>query len=187
VAAFIDSEADSIFRNLFPDTTFQILALQYLCTKAHPDTRRHFSDILRQYGYDQQALRVDPSEESNEKSTTIYVVDDSRMLLKVYKSNLHEIGFVSKLFEFPESAIEHILNDKPDLVITDLNMPKITGLELTRQVREVFAKEQLPIILITTQSDQDETASAYKAGVNDVVYKPFTKEILKERINHLIL
>ena len=185
VAAFINAEADSMFRTLFTEQPFQSMALDYFKTDAHPDTCKHFSKVLVQVGYQDFALEITPVSEDLSRRLNIFVVDDSRMLLKIYKSNLHEIGYASKLFEFPESAIEQILENKPDLVLTDLNMPKITGIELTRQLREKYSKEQLPIVLVTTQTDKDETASAYKAGINDVIYKPFTKEQLKEKINEL--
>ncbi len=186
VAAFLNVEADSIFRNLFYDETFQKLAIEYLSHEAHPDIRAHFGAVLKQIGYEDIAKKINPAIQGDSKRLNISVVDDSRMLLKVYKSNLHAIGFDSKLYEFPASALEQIKNEKPDVVITDLNMPEITGIELTAQLREKYSKEDLPIILITTQTDKDETQDAYDAGISGVIYKPFTKEQLKTKIEELV-
>jgi len=182
VACFIDAEADSIFRHMIADEPFGPMAMAYLKKEAHPDLREHFSAILRQMGRNDLAAQISAQSVEENNALNIIVVDDSRMLLKVYKSNLHDIGFASRLFEFPETALEHILKEKPDLVITDLNMPKITGIELTRRIREKYDKASLPVLLITTQTDKDETQTAYDAGINDVIYKPFTKEQLKETI-----
>ncbi len=186
VSAFIDAEADSIFRNMIMESPFKELAMDYLIRDAHPDLKKHFGDLLRQIGYSDLAQEIVPQAEDDRKRLNIIVVDDSRMLLKVYKSNLHDIGYASRLFEFPETALEHILAEKPDLVITDLNMPKLTGIQLTERIREKYPAGELPILLITTQTDQDETATAYKAGISDVIYKPFTKEQLKKTIDKLV-
>ncbi len=185
VSAFIDAESDSIFRSMIAEQPFQKMAIQYLKEEAHPDLKEHYCSLLRQLGYAQFAEEIKPSANNDSGRLKIYVVDDSRMLLKVYKSNLHAIGYTSRLFEFPESALEQIMEEKPDLLITDLNMPKITGLQLTKKVREKYSKEELPIILITTQTDRDETKEAYAAGINDVIYKPFKKEELKAKIQEL--
>jgi len=186
VEAFINVEADSIFRNLIYNEAFQKISISFLKTRAHPDIRKHFSEILKQIGFVELSDEVYPQSEEKSRHVNISVVDDSRMLLKVYKSSLHDIGYASKLYEFPESAIEQILNEKPDLVITDLNMPEVTGIELTERLREKYMLDELPIILITTQTDKDETKDAFKAGVNGVIYKPFTKEELKIKIEEFI-
>ena len=186
VSAFIDAEADSIFRNMIMESPFRELAMDYLKKDAHPDLKKHFGDLLKQIGYNDLASEIEPRSEEDQKRLNIIVVDDSRMLLKVYKSNLHDIGYASRLFEFPETALDHILAEKPDLLITDLNMPKLTGIQLTEKVREKYSAEELPILLITTQTDKDETAEAFKAGISDVIYKPFTKEHLKATIDKLV-
>ena len=62
-------------------------------------------------------------------------------------------------------------------------MPVLTGAELTAKLREKYSREELPVILATTQNDQSETEKAFAAGINGVIYKPFTKEQLAEKIN----
>src|SRR5262249_52440025 len=88
------------------------------------------------------------------------------------------LGFTSVLFEFPASALEQVCQAKPDVLLTDLNMPEITGIELTARLRALYTPEQLPIILITTQQDQAAQAAAQAAGVRAVLPKPFTGEQL---------
>ncbi len=60
------------------------------------------------------------------------------------------------------------------MLLTDLNMPEITGLELTARLRALYTPEQLPIVLITTQQDQITQDAAYAAGVSAMLSKPFT-------------
>jgi CheY-like chemotaxis protein len=69
---------------------------------------------------------------------------------------------------------------KPDLIFTDLNMPDINGVELAKAVRQVYSKEQLPIIMVTTQNECQDNEAAIKAGVNAILNKPFNERMLRE-------
>ena len=106
---------------------------------------------------------------------TVFAVDDSRMVLNIYRTVLHNLGCESRLFEFPAGALERLRKEKPDLILTDLNMPDITGIVFTQAVRKWYSKEELPIIMVTTQDEARDTEAAFGAGVNDVLRKPFTQ------------
>ena len=100
-------------------------------------------------------------------------VDDSKLILKIYKSVLHEMGYDSMLFENPTEALAWLKQLKPAILCTDLNMPQMTGIELTRNLRNVYDKDELPIVMVTTQDDNPDMLAAKEAGVNDFVQKPF--------------
>ena len=118
---------------------------------------------------------------------TVLIVDDSVSMRQMVAFTLQGAGFdVIEAGDGKEAVSKLNGGAKPNLVITDLNMPKLTGIQLTEKVREKYSAEELPILLITTQTDKDETAEAYKAGISDVIYKPFTKEHLKATIDKLI-
>jgi CheY-like chemotaxis protein len=102
------------------------------------------------------------------------------MILSIYKNTLHELGFEPVLFEFPASALEWLETNTPAMVLTDLNMPDITGIELTRRIRELFPKETLPVLMVTTQNEMTDHKAALEAGVNAIVNKPFTAESLMQ-------
>ncbi len=70
--------------------------------------------------------------------------------------------------------------DKPAIVFTDLNMPVMTGIELTSKLRERFDLNELPIIMVTTQSEGADHEAAFKAGVNKVINKPFSADQLAD-------
>ena len=61
-------------------------------------------------------------------------------------------------------------------------MPDISGIELTRAVRMIFSKEQLPIIMVTTQNEASDNEAALAAGVNAILYKPFNEESLRSTL-----
>ena len=82
------------------------------------------------------------------------------------------------LFEFPASALEWLQSNTPEMVLTDLNMPDITGIDLAREIRKSFSKKDLPVIMVTTQDEANDNKAALEAGVNDILRKPFTAESL---------
>jgi CheY-like chemotaxis protein len=144
------------------------------------------------------ASRVQASSARPEKNILeIYVVDDSRMMLKLYQNKLMKLGHQPTVFESPEKAITAISVVKPDILITDLNMPKINGIQLTREIRRKYTRQQLPIIMITTQSDFIEVDRGghhagvnadylIQSGINRLMHKPFTDEQLKTAIQAVI-
>jgi DNA-binding response OmpR family regulator len=101
------------------------------------------------------------------------------MILNIYKATLHELGFEPVLFEFPAGALEWLAKEKPALVLTDLNMPEISGIDLTRRIRTTYTAEQLPVIMVTTQSDVQDHEAAAAAGVNSILIKPFNAQTLR--------
>ncbi len=109
-------------------------------------------------------------------------VDDSRMILKIYQNILYGLGYEPVVFEFPAAALEWLEKEKPAVLFTDLNMPEITGIELIEKARQQYSREELPIIMVTTQNEMQDNEAALAAGVNDILAKPFTAETLQAAI-----
>lgn len=112
----------------------------------------------------------------------VYAIDDSRMVLNIYRSALHKLGYEFKLFEFPETALQSIAVDAPKFVFTDLNMPLISGIDVAAKLRETYSARELPIVMVTTQSESDSRQAALAARVNEVTSKPFTAATLQQAI-----
>ena len=187
IKTVINAQAKHIFMSLVFDPPYQDIALLYL-DKAHQDIRDFFYAALKEKGHTELALRLLAPQEKAAQETKlqrrkICAVDDSRMILNIYKSTLHELGYEPVLFEFPASALEWLHTEKPEIVLTDLNMPDITGIELTRGIRKRYSKEQLPVIMITTQNEKNDNQAAFEAGVTDIMHKPFTADTLRVMIN----
>ncbi|MGD9234472.1 MAG: HEAT repeat domain-containing protein [Desulfobacterales bacterium] len=176
MTTIIDSQCDTIFLDLLEEDYFHTSAIDYLTNKAHPDVRSYFTRILENAGQDDLAKKIMPKKTAKEKATLkVFAVDDSKMILNIYRTVLYNLGCESHLFEFPAKALQRVQKEKPDVILTDLNMPDITGIEFTKGIRQWYSKSELPIIMVTTQKEAQENKAAYAAGVNDIIHKPFTE------------
>ncbi len=173
----VDAQVDRLFVSLAGEDFFMDMALAYL-PRTHRDIRNHYAGLLRQAGFTEAAARL-MGEKENGIRPKVVAVDDSRMILNIYKATLHELGYEPVLFEFPKSALNWLRQEKPLLVLTDLNMPEITGIQLTEQIREIYPAKILPIIMVTTQNEAMDNEAAKTAGVNRILHKPFNAASLK--------
>jgi len=184
IEIIIISEAGNIFLSLMENKLFLLLASQYLKEKACSDIILYFVALLKENGYASLACEIAASKDDggyDEKE--VWVVDDSRMILSIYGKTLYSLGVKSKRFEFPRRVIESLRHNVPALLFTDLNMPDITGIELVKDIRRTYSIERLPIVMVTTQSDIEDSGSLLSIGVSKVLHKPFTKELLREAIS----
>lgn len=119
----------------------------------------------------------------------ILVVDDSTTMRRIIVNVLARLGYKENIFQ-AENGLEawEILDKHPDmeLLMTDWNMPEMNGLQLVKKVRADKRFEDLPIIMITTEGGKREVITALKAGVNNYVTKPFTPQVLKEKLQLFI-
>jgi len=180
----VNAQVDKVFLSLVGEDFFQELSLIYL-PHAHKDTREHYIKILEENGFVDFAGKLQGDEVVTNKAKVV-AVDDSRMILNIYKSTLHELGFEPVLFEFPATAIEWLQKEKPAMVLTDLNMPEITGIMMSAEIRKKYSPKELPIIMVTTQNETNDHDAAYIAGVNKVIQKPFNAKSLKAAMDEYL-
>lgn len=187
VEAFLNSESHKIILAMAELDLFESLSLDYLKHRAHPDVKESYISFFGQHGFNHlvAALGGEPAT-THGQDITVFAVDDSRMILSIYKNTLFQLGMDGQLFEFPATALKQALAEKPDVLLTDLNMPDMTGVELTVALRQVYSKEELPIVMVTTQSDSPDHKAAYEAGVNRIVNKPFTPEDIDTAIREVL-
>jgi two-component system, chemotaxis family, chemotaxis protein CheY len=114
----------------------------------------------------------------------ILVVDDSSTMRRIIKNTLHKVGYTD--IHEGEDGLQgwNVLNsiDGIGMLITDWNMPEMNGLELVKKVRADPRFTDLPIIMITTEGGKTEVITALKAGVNNYIVKPFTPDVLREKL-----
>jgi CheY-like chemotaxis protein/HEAT repeat protein len=176
----LNAGCETVFLDLVGEAAFASCAVDFLCRQAHPDVRTHFVGLMAKNGYDRLAATViEQASTVGEAVLKVFAVDDSKMILNIYRGILHSLGCESKLFEFPAEALKAVKSEPPDVIFTDLNMPHINGIELIREVRRQYDKTTLPIVMVTTQNETQDNDAAVQAGVNAIVHKPFTAEDLE--------
>jgi CheY-like chemotaxis protein/HEAT repeat protein len=178
VKIIVNAQVDTLFLCLAREAYFQEQALMYL-PHVHNDVKKHYSALLKKEGLDDFAAKISGGETDRAVRRKVCAVDDSRMILNIYKTTLHELGFDPVLFEFPAGALEWLAREKPALVLTDLNMPEISGIQLTEEIRKRYSQEELPVIMVTTQSDVQDHEAAVAAGVDTILIKPFNADSLR--------
>jgi two-component system chemotaxis response regulator CheY len=118
----------------------------------------------------------------------LLVVDDSSTMRRIIKNTLQRLGYDDVLEA--EHGVEawQIMERTPDInvLITDWNMPEMNGLDLVRKVRAEKKYESMPIIMVTTEGGKAEVITALKAGVNNYIVKPFTPQVLKEKLEDVL-
>jgi two-component system chemotaxis response regulator CheY len=117
----------------------------------------------------------------------ILVVDDFATMRKVIRNLLKQVGYENIVeAEDGVTALRVLKSQKIDLIISDWNMPNMTGLELLKTVRADADLKTTPFLMVTAEALQDNVIAAVKAGVSNYIVKPFTAEVLNEKIKKII-
>jgi two-component system chemotaxis response regulator CheY len=117
------------------------------------------------------------------------IVDDSSVMRKIVERSLRQAGLDPLIVHEAGSGIEglELLRAKQvDLILSDINMPSMDGLEFLRQVRAQNLAPGVPVVMITTESSEEHVKQAILAGAQGYIRKPFTAEQVKERVLPLI-
>lgn len=111
------------------------------------------------------------------------VVDDSATMRRIVVNSLNRIGFADCLEAGDGTEALDLFSASVDFVITDWNMPNMSGLEFVKALRARDDGKRVPILMVTTRSVREDIVQAAQAGVNNYVVKPFTPQVLKEKID----
>ena len=118
--------------------------------------------------------------------TKIVIADDEANILTLLEIMLRDLEATIFPAENGEEAIALAIKEKPDLIISDIVMPKMNGFEVCRQVRNNHEIEDTPIILLSALGDEYNKLTGFEEGADDYIIKPFNVEDLKSRSNTLI-
>ncbi|MBI5886834.1 MAG: chemotaxis response regulator CheY [Deltaproteobacteria bacterium] len=122
-----------------------------------------------------------------DQNMRLLVVDDFSTMRRIIKNILLEIGYHNvEEAEDGNAALQKLKSGKFDFVITDWNMPNMSGLELLTAIRKDPALLSTPVLMVTAEAAKENVISAVQAGVNNYIVKPFTAAVLKERIDLIL-
>jgi len=121
-----------------------------------------------------------------DKNMQILVVDDFSVMRRIIKNLLIDLGFTNiSEAEDGKIALLKLQQESYDLVISDWNMPELTGLELLQAIRADQRLSAIPVLLVTAENKRNHIVHAAQAGVNGYIVKPFTAETLQEKLTNI--
>lgn len=116
----------------------------------------------------------------------ILIVDDFSTMRRIIKNLLRDIGFSNtNEADDGQTALPMLKSGDFDFLITDWNMPRMTGLELLKAVRAEPSLASLPVLMVTAEAKREQIIEAAQAGVNGYIVKPFTAQTLKEKLDKI--
>ena len=121
-----------------------------------------------------------------DKTMKILIVDDFSTMRRIIKNLLRDLGFTNTdEADDGTTALPMLQSGKYDFLVTDWNMPGMTGIDLLRAVRNDSSLVNLPVLMVTAESKREQIIEAAQAGVNGYVVKPFTAATLQEKIDKI--
>jgi two-component system phosphate regulon response regulator PhoB len=127
-----------------------------------------------------------PDATGNLAKPTILVVEDEAPLLTLLRYNLEKQGFKVEEAADGQEALLRVAEARPDLVLLDWMLPAMSGLEVCRQIRRRPATRDLPIIMLTARTEEQDAVRALDTGADDHIAKPFAMDALLARIRALL-
>jgi two-component system chemotaxis response regulator CheY len=117
---------------------------------------------------------------------SILVVDGFATMRRIIKNILKQLGYTN-VDEADDgvSALSRLKTGRFDFVVTDWNMPNMSGLDLIKAIRADANLKGIPILMVTAEAMKENIIEAVKAGVNNYVVKPFTADVLKDKISKI--
>jgi two-component system chemotaxis response regulator CheY len=116
----------------------------------------------------------------------ILVVDDFSTMRRIIKNLLRDLGFNNTSeADDGQTALPMLQSGNFDFLVTDWNMPGMTGIELLKAVRADAKLASLPVLMVTAEQKREQIVEAAQAGVNGYIVKPFTAEVLREKLNKI--
>jgi len=118
--------------------------------------------------------------------STVLVVDDDPVILKLLEVNFDMEGFAVLVAHEGEEGIEVARRERPDIIVSDIMMPKASGIELVAELKGDPATSAIPIVLLSAKAQNADVRSGLDAGADEYITKPFEPLDLVDRVNRLL-
>jgi two-component system chemotaxis response regulator CheY len=121
------------------------------------------------------------------KDLTVLIVDDFLTMRRIVRKILRDLDFQNIIeAEDGSAALDVLKTTKVDLIVSDWNMPRMTGLELLKEVRGSDALKDTPFLMVTAEAQKENIVEAVKARVSNYIVKPFTAATLEEKLAKIV-
>ncbi|PIW70649.1 MAG: DNA-binding response regulator [Ignavibacteriales bacterium CG12_big_fil_rev_8_21_14_0_65_30_8] len=118
--------------------------------------------------------------------TLIYIVEDDKDIAELIEFNLVQEGFKTEIIPNGDNAYEKIISSPPDLLLLDLMLPGLSGIEICKYIRTSIHLKDMPVIMLTARSQETDKIIGLKTGADDYIAKPFSIKELIARIHALL-
>lgn len=185
--AVISCSATNIFDALYENAGAGDGLIAALEQSNDPEIIEVFRNLLQDIGGTRAEEDLARLPEPTTATRKALAADDSRSMCAMHKAILSDLEFEAFVAPNGQEAFDFIeQGEEFDIIITDMNMPVMDGLELVGKIRSTPGYEDVPIIMVTTESESSQQDLATKTGVTAFVTKPFKPDVLKEKINELV-
>lgn len=181
--AIISSKATTIFEALYDNHGAADAMMEALVASKDSEIIEEFRTLLGEIGGPRAQTDIDSLPQLDGGARKALAADDSRSMVAMHRAILTDLGFEPSVAANGEEAytfIEH--GEEFEVIITDMNMPIMDGMELVGKVRSTPGYEDIPIIMVTTESEASQQDLAAKTGVTAFITKPFKPDELKAKI-----
>jgi len=185
--AVISSKATTIFDALYENAGAGDALIDALAESKDPEIVEEFRIALSEIGGGRAEEDLARLPDISVGTRKALAADDSRSMCAMHRAILSDLGFQASIASNGEEAYEFVeQGEEFDIVITDMNMPVMDGMELVTKLRSTPGFEDIPIIMVTTESEASQQTLAEKAGVTAFVTKPFKPDTLKAKIEEML-
>ena len=116
----------------------------------------------------------------------ILAVDDEEDILELLRFNLTQEGFAVVCASSGEGALKSALSNRPDLILLDLMLPGMDGLEVTRRLKSDASTKEIPVIMVTAKGEEADIVTGLEVGAEDYITKPFSRKVLIARVRAVL-
>lgn len=124
---------------------------------------------------------------AKERNTAILIVDSIKVVRDLLKGTLKQLGFKDMdEAENGKRALQMLREEDFDLVVTDLRMPDMTGLDLLKEIKGDPALKHIPVVILTSEAKKEYILESIRSGASDYILKPFTLEDMRKRLSAVV-
>ncbi len=182
----ITSKALNIFEFIYKDNEISGKLINAIIQSKDQELKSDVKAKLVSMGAEKDSKMLSTSS-VGQAEKKVLAVDDSKAMLAFYRNTVSAMGLGIETAENGKKASALVeLGGEFDLIITDMNMPEMDGIAFTRKVRNNSVFKTTPIIMVSTESEQSQVKLAEEAGVDSFLTKPFTQDILEQKIKKFI-
>ena len=187
--AIVTSTALNIFEQLYQDENLAVALIDKIRNSRDKEIVSEFNAKLEKMEGPlvKTGLEKTKGFQTDVTGIKVLAVDDSKAMRLFYRTALSDMGLEVLTAANGQDALNLLeLGEEAHLIVTDMNMPVMDGIEFTRQARNLAQTKDIPIIMITTESEASQIKLAENAGVNILLKKPFSPETLQEKARQLL-